>query len=585
MAAKVVAVSSVERNHWSMRNPLWRKYRVAKPRIPDKEKGEQNWVESHIPDSLLEFVGPTALAAHRLKAVVDAFKTKHTTPNMLLEGPSGSGKTALINCFLGELKAAFGAADRERCGVLVIAAKTAAPAAIEQAVGELIATKSGFKLVVMDEIDQVPTATQQALRKAVTQSKQTKLLFSCVSPSKVISQFREKCNRISLDWPPEQEALKVVLGILKAERVGYERQAVQLLFEHIKEPNLSRLIPLLQEVFVADYFISEINMQRRLTDGRKRKKPTIMSYAALPEPFTRCEKCTLIPPCQHISWEDLHRMGMDIRSRLPRYQGGMACQEFIKTGRCSLFLRYGHCSLDHPTNYHVVLEPIRRCPNCTLPWPCDHCAYAIERKQLLTLIQSCKDALRYLDMKSLQLSLQSEKSVGSATILDHHPRSRTRTITSQVQPPTSVETQSFFSEFNHLQQLVEEASRLSQSELQDTATHASTRNRRGGSRAGTRPSNRQRTEPRGDFSRELLVNLRVGEAMAQLLRIEEWLSGETTTDASEYRTEITALREMFDPILQFVAGVGDRDSIASPPASPLHGGHRSRAISWVESFS
>ena len=278
-------------------------------------------------------------------------------------------------------------------------------------------------------------------------------------------------------------------------------------------------------------------------------------------------------------------MGMDIRSRLPRYQGGMACQEFIKTGRCSLFLKYGHCSLDHPTNYHVVLEPIRRCPTCTLPWPCNHCTYAIERKQLITLIQSCKDALRYLDMKSLQLSLQSEKSVSSATVLDQHPRSRTRTMTSQAQPPASVETQSFFGEFNHLQQLVEEASRLSQSELQDSATHASTWNRRGGFRAGTKPSNRQRAEPQDDFNRELLINLRVGEAMAALVRIEEWLTGETTTDASVYRAENAALREMFDPILQFIAGVGDRDSTASPPASPLLGGHKPGAISWAESFS
>ena len=55
-------------------------------------------------------------------------------------------------------------------------------------------------------------------------------------------------------------------------------------------------------------------------------------------------------------------------------------------GNCSIFNKYGHCSLDHPKNVHVVISPPVRCSVCTIPWPCNHCSYTADRKALMAAI-------------------------------------------------------------------------------------------------------------------------------------------------------------------------------------------------------
>lgn len=55
-------------------------------------------------------------------------------------------------------------------------------------------------------------------------------------------------------------------------------------------------------------------------------------------------------------------------------------------GNCSIFNKYGHCSLDHPQNVHVIVSPPVRCSICTIPWPCNHCSYTADRKALIAAI-------------------------------------------------------------------------------------------------------------------------------------------------------------------------------------------------------
>jgi hypothetical protein len=98
------------------------------------------------------------------------------------------------------------------------------------------------------------------------------------------------------------------------------------------------------------------------------------------------------PPCKHISLEQLEIDGMKRRSELPRYKKGLVCQQFLTTGHCNLFNKYGRCSLDHPQNLHTIIPPVPRCSQCTLVWPCNHCSYSVSRREL-------EDALNLLKTK------------------------------------------------------------------------------------------------------------------------------------------------------------------------------------------
>jgi hypothetical protein len=49
-------------------------------------------------------------------------------------------------------------------------------------------------------------------------------------------------------------------------------------------------------------------------------------------------------------------------------------------------MKYKHCSLDHPKNIHTIVELPKRCPCCTMIWPCNHCSYTIERKKCIDVV-------------------------------------------------------------------------------------------------------------------------------------------------------------------------------------------------------
>jgi hypothetical protein len=132
-------------------------------------------------------------------------------------------------------------------------------------------------------------------------------------------------------------------------------------------------------------FISKENVSK--VSGVAMEMLTISPAQAL-EPLTRCTICTLLPPCKHIPSQIMAEMGMARRAELPRYKNGsMSCPEFVRCGNCSIYNKYGHCSLDHPKNVHNVVAPPLRCATCTIPWPCNHCAYTSDRLELMAAVE------------------------------------------------------------------------------------------------------------------------------------------------------------------------------------------------------
>ncbi|CAM9917872.1 unnamed protein product [Ectocarpus sp. 6 AP-2014] len=124
------------------------------------------------------------------------------------------------------------------------------------------------------------------------------------------------------------------------------------------------------------------------------------------EPLGVCQACTLRPPCQHISEQELASRGMRRRMELPQrggpeesLQGGKGgkgdaekdfvdCRGFVLRGACRSFNERGRCSNHHPLDAHVVEVPKPRCPQCTIRLPCGHCDYDQSRRSLHTFCEA-----------------------------------------------------------------------------------------------------------------------------------------------------------------------------------------------------
>ena len=329
---------------------LW-KTKTEKPRVP----GAEDWSKRYRP-SLDDFVG-NASALEILRA--------HESGHVLICGPKGSGKTALayaVGSKFGDVDAAFDGSEAQ--------------------VKTLGLQKN--KVVLLDGFGDLSGRAQQTAYTATLGNERNNIIFIFTATKRddVIDKVAAKCQSIvELKKMPTKLVLETLLRIAKDERVGYDRRGIQLLFDlqdTAKTRDLGRAIRGLHRVFLRYHFVSYENVCRELAPDRWAKATVleIDAKAALGDltKLPRCPRCTLIPPCRHITEATLAEWGHARRAELPRRTNALACDCFLKTGACRVFNDLGRCSLHHPPNAHRIKPPPRRCPVCTLPWPCQKCS-------------------------------------------------------------------------------------------------------------------------------------------------------------------------------------------------------------------
>lgn len=246
------------------------------------------------------------------------------------------------------------------------------------------------KFVVLDGIDALtPHAQQGVYHNMISYDKTVGFLFTALNKDRIIDKFAKRCAILKMHRLEPNDALGVFLKVAEKERVGYEHQGAVVLFKHVKagKGELGRAIRALQRVFCKWEYVSHVNVCKEFAPDTFKAKREIDAKAALGVPIDRCEICTLRPPCQHVDEARLAARGLERRAELPRRGDSVKCTNFVKCGACRVFNEFGHCSLDHPRNLHAVVEPPPRCPQCTLIWPCQHCAFSAARNKL---IEACR---------------------------------------------------------------------------------------------------------------------------------------------------------------------------------------------------
>ena len=169
--------------------------------------------------------------------------------------------------------------------------------------------------------------------------------------------------------------------------------------------DLGKIYRTLQEIFTEYAYLSYDNVVKVTNPEDAFKAMEIDAMAAI-MPLQRCEvrrrargeatksyevantrpssqRCTLIPPCKHITAFDLAQLGKERRRALPkRGPESLTCARFAATGRCPAFNRLGRCSCNHPLDVHTVRYPPARCGVCSLPKPCGKCEYTKRRMEV-----------------------------------------------------------------------------------------------------------------------------------------------------------------------------------------------------------
>jgi replication factor C small subunit len=199
------------------------------------------WAEKYRPRTLSEIVDQKEIV-ERLKR----FVSERNMPHLLFAGPPGTGKTTAAHCLAHDL---FGEnyrqymlelnASDER-GIEVIRSK------VKEFARTRIAGNIPFKIVLLDEADNMTADAQQALRRLMEMyTATTRFILIANYPSKIIEPIQSRCAVFRFTPLPKNDLIGRLKWICEKEGAEYDEDALEAIYD-ISEGDMRRAINILQ---------------------------------------------------------------------------------------------------------------------------------------------------------------------------------------------------------------------------------------------------------------------------------------------------------------------------------------------------
>jgi len=226
------------------------------------------WVEKYRPNNLDDIVGQEHIIA-RLKKYV----AEKNMPNLMFTGPAGIGKTttaiALTKSILG---------DYWRQNFLELNASDARGIDTVRnnikSFCRLKAVEAPFRIVFLDEVDNMTKDAQNALRREMEMyTKTASFILSCNYSSKIIDPIQSRCAIFRFSPIKGNQIIERLEFIAKAENLNLSRSAVESIV-YFAEGDLRKAINILQASAstteeITDESIQEIVSKAKPQDVRK----------------------------------------------------------------------------------------------------------------------------------------------------------------------------------------------------------------------------------------------------------------------------------------------------------------------------
>ena len=174
------------------------------------------------------------------------FIVEKNVPHMLFAGPPGTGKTTVAHAFAHDLYGdnyrqymlELNASDERSISVIRTKVKEFARSRV---VGEV-----PFKIVLLDEADNMTADAQQALRRLMElYSSSTRFILTANYPSKIIEPIQSRCAVFRFTPLKKEDVVSRLLYICSQENVKCVEKALELIYE-LSEGDMRKAINILQ---------------------------------------------------------------------------------------------------------------------------------------------------------------------------------------------------------------------------------------------------------------------------------------------------------------------------------------------------
>ncbi|PHJ24950.1 replication factor c subunit [Cystoisospora suis] len=176
------------------------------------------WIEKYRPESLDDVVGNEEVL-RRLKIIA----REGNMPHLMLAGPPGTGKTSSVLCLSRQLLQ-----NRWRsCTIELNASDARGIDVIREKVKSFAKEKRDLppgrhKIIILDEVDSMTEAAQQALRRIMEQySDTTRFALACNSSSSVIEPIQSRCAILRFRKLDDTQLVRRLRHVCLMEKIEY----------------------------------------------------------------------------------------------------------------------------------------------------------------------------------------------------------------------------------------------------------------------------------------------------------------------------------------------------------------------------
>ncbi|KAJ9469182.1 putative replication factor C subunit 5 [Diplonema papillatum] len=182
------------------------------------------WIEKYRPSSIDDILSHGEIIA-TLNRLID----QNQFPHLLLYGPAGTGKTSTVMAVARKI---YG--DRMRSNVLELnASDKRGIDVVRNVIKDFVSTKqlfgkpSSFKLVILDEADQMTNEAQASLRRIIeVYTTNARFCIICNYVNKILPAIQSRCTRFRFGPLPKKMVVQRLREVATAENLNFTSDAL-----------------------------------------------------------------------------------------------------------------------------------------------------------------------------------------------------------------------------------------------------------------------------------------------------------------------------------------------------------------------